>query len=119
MIYQAAPGAVAQLFEIKSGPLGKGPHLVNVLRQPGPRADDKRRMSFSLDPRQLTVRHPLQLKPRALVANLLHKGHRPQVRTHTCVRVITANTSRAAEALAKACKLKRRKHAGHIDVSEN
>ncbi|KAL0809759.1 hypothetical protein ABMA28_011259 [Loxostege sticticalis] len=32
----AAPGSVAQFFEIKSGQLGKGPHLVNVVRQPQP-----------------------------------------------------------------------------------
>ncbi|CAH2229356.1 jg17103 [Pararge aegeria aegeria] len=35
-LLKAAPGSVAQFFEIKSGQLGKGPHLVNVLRQPPP-----------------------------------------------------------------------------------
>ncbi|VVD01361.1 unnamed protein product, partial [Leptidea sinapis] len=35
-LLKAAPGSVAQFFEIKSGQLSKGPHLVNVLRQPQP-----------------------------------------------------------------------------------
>ncbi|XP_023938112.2 uncharacterized protein LOC112045944 isoform X2 [Bicyclus anynana] len=35
-LLKAAPGSVAQFFEIKGGQLGKGPHLVNVLRQPPP-----------------------------------------------------------------------------------
>ncbi|XP_014364054.2 uncharacterized protein LOC106715297 [Papilio machaon] len=35
-ILKAAPGSVTQYFEIKSGQLGKGPHLVNVVRQPQP-----------------------------------------------------------------------------------
>lgn len=35
-LLKAAPGSVAQFFEIKSGQLGKGPHLVNVVRQPPP-----------------------------------------------------------------------------------
>ncbi|XP_028169263.1 uncharacterized protein LOC114359179 [Ostrinia furnacalis] len=35
-LLKAAPGSVAQFFEIKSGQLGKGPHLVNVVRQPQP-----------------------------------------------------------------------------------
>lgn len=87
-LLKAAPGSVAQLFEIKGGQLGKGPHLVNVVRQPPPRPphDDKRRVNLSLDGRQLVmpVRQQIQLRsralpltradaPRALVANLLHK----------------------------------------------
>ncbi|KAJ8704613.1 hypothetical protein PYW07_011801 [Mythimna separata] len=83
-LLKAAPQAVAQLFEIKGGALGKGPHLVNVLRQPAPRQDAARRVALSLDGRQLVraalpVRHPLTLKPRALVANLLHGAHKPGV----------------------------------------
>lgn len=79
-LLKAAPQAVAQLFEIKGGALGKGPHLVNVLRQPAPRQDAARRVQLSLDGRGLVraalpVRHPLTLKPRALVANLLHGAH--------------------------------------------
>ncbi|CAK1593409.1 unnamed protein product [Parnassius mnemosyne] len=35
-LLKAAPGSVTQFFEIKSGQLGKGPHLVNVVRQPPP-----------------------------------------------------------------------------------
>ncbi|XP_041988612.1 uncharacterized protein LOC121740009 isoform X2 [Aricia agestis] len=35
-LLKATPGSVAQFFEIKGGQLGKGPHLVNVLRQPQP-----------------------------------------------------------------------------------
>ncbi|CAB3262048.1 unnamed protein product [Arctia plantaginis] len=88
-LLKAAPGGVAQLFEIKGGQLGKGPHLVNVVRGPPPRPapDDKRRVNLSLDGRQLVmpVRQQIQLRtrplpltrpetPRALVANLLHKG---------------------------------------------
>ncbi|KAJ8707053.1 hypothetical protein PYW08_011187 [Mythimna loreyi] len=77
-LLKASPAAVAQLFELKGGALGKGPHLVNVLRQPAPRHDAARRVALSLDGRQLVraalpVRHPLALKPRALVAGLLHK----------------------------------------------
>lgn len=34
-LLKTAPG-VTQFFEIKGGQLGKGPHLVNVLRQPSP-----------------------------------------------------------------------------------
>lgn len=33
---KTAPGSVAQFFEIKGGQLAKGPHLVNVVRQPQP-----------------------------------------------------------------------------------
>lgn len=33
---KTAPGPVAQFFEIKGGQLAKGPHLVNVVRQPQP-----------------------------------------------------------------------------------
>ncbi|XP_060808617.1 uncharacterized protein LOC106132232 isoform X2 [Amyelois transitella] len=40
---KAAPGSVAQFFEIKGGQLARGPHLLNVLRPPPPRRPDDRR----------------------------------------------------------------------------
>ncbi|XP_063898101.1 uncharacterized protein LOC135118904 [Helicoverpa armigera] len=61
---KAAGGSVAQLFEIKAGQLGKGPHLVNVVRQAAPRPA----LQLARRPPAVTV------APRALVANLLHKA---------------------------------------------
>ncbi|CAH1643005.1 unnamed protein product [Spodoptera littoralis] len=127
-LLKAAPGSVAQLFEIKAGQLGKGPHLVNVVRQPAPRAppDDKRRVNLSLDGRQLVraalpggVRHQIQLKsralgpvaPRALVANLLHKAVPLPRAAHKialggAAQPLSANVS--AIAFAAPAQLKRR-----------
>ncbi|CAH0716884.1 unnamed protein product, partial [Brenthis ino] len=47
------PGSVAQFFEIKSGQLGKGPHLVNVLRQPPPVKASVARLDFDAKKRQV------------------------------------------------------------------
>ncbi|XP_022816840.1 uncharacterized protein LOC111349822 [Spodoptera litura] len=127
-LLKAAPGSVAQLFEIKAGQLGKGPHLVNVVRQPAPRAppDDKRRVNLSLDGRQIVraalpggVRHQIQLKsralgpvaPRALVANLLHKAVPLPRAAHKialggAAQPLSANVS--AIAFAAPAQLKRR-----------
>ncbi|KAF9791429.1 hypothetical protein SFRURICE_012960 [Spodoptera frugiperda] len=131
-LLKAAPGSVAQLFEIKAGQLGKGPHLVNVVRQPAPRAppDDKRRVNLSLDGRQLVraalpgaVRHQIQLKsralgpvaPRALVANLLHKAVPLPRAAHKialggAAQPLSANVS--AIAFAAPAQLKRRPFGG-------
>ncbi|XP_053621257.1 uncharacterized protein E(Pc) [Plodia interpunctella] len=86
-LLKAAPGSMAQFFEIKGGQIAKGPHLVNVLRQPAPKTADKRRdlpttakpqrVSLGLDGRAivratlptLPVRPPrqqIQLKSRPL-----------------------------------------------------
>ncbi|XP_046975109.1 uncharacterized protein LOC124541261 isoform X2 [Vanessa cardui] len=46
-LLKAAQGSVAQFFEIKSGQLGKGPHLVNVLRQPPPVKASVARLDFN------------------------------------------------------------------------
>ena len=47
------PGSVAQFFEIKSGQLAKGPHLVNVLRQPPPVKTSVARLDFDAKKRQV------------------------------------------------------------------
>lgn len=46
-LLKAAPGSVAQFFEIKSGQIGKGTHLVNVLRQPPPVKTSVARLDFN------------------------------------------------------------------------
>ncbi|CAH2084167.1 unnamed protein product [Euphydryas editha] len=46
-LLKAAPGSVTQFFEIKGGQLGKGPHLVNVLRQPPPVKTSVARLDFN------------------------------------------------------------------------
>ncbi|XP_048002347.1 uncharacterized protein LOC125238902 [Leguminivora glycinivorella] len=56
-ILKAAPGSVAQFFEIKGGQLGKGPHLVNVVRQPPPKPT-----------------HVTDKKPRQVVAAIDHQA---------------------------------------------
>ncbi|XP_063370676.1 uncharacterized protein LOC134658999 [Cydia amplana] len=56
-ILKAAPGSVAQFFEIKGGQLGKGPHLVNVVRQPPPKPA-----------------HGADKKPRQVVAAIDHQA---------------------------------------------
>lgn len=56
-LLKAAPGSVAQLFEIKSGQLGKGPHLVNVLRHPAPGNTTLTRLDLNNDKKRL---HPNQ-----------------------------------------------------------
>lgn len=52
-LFKAAQGSVAQLFEIKSGQLGKGPHLVNVVRQPQPGKATIARLDLNDKKRQL------------------------------------------------------------------
>ncbi|XP_072937404.1 uncharacterized protein E(Pc) [Epargyreus clarus] len=46
-LLKTTPGSVAQFFEIKGGQLGKGPHLVNVLRQPPPVKATVARLDFN------------------------------------------------------------------------
>lgn len=54
-LLKAAPGSVAQLFEIKSGQLGKGPHLVNVVRQPQPGKTTVARLDLNDKKRQVVA----------------------------------------------------------------
>ncbi|CAK1548983.1 unnamed protein product [Leptosia nina] len=98
-----APGSVTQFFEIKSGQLGKGPHLVNVLRHQQPQVktnvarldfDKKRQVvfdgtlkgnvtarpqRFSLDGRQI-VRTALPVRT-PVRHQIQLKNHRVQVAT--------------------------------------
>ncbi|XP_063835601.1 uncharacterized protein LOC135084793 [Ostrinia nubilalis] len=113
-LLKAAPGSVAQFFEIKSGQLGKGPHLVNVVRQPQPakcaRADappaptakrqlvsldgaalkGPQRVSLSLDGRPL-----LRAALPAVRAQPLRHQVSPHTNTLACIRRQLAKCARA------------------------
>lgn len=54
-LLKAAPGSVTQFFEIKGGQLGKGPHLVNVVRQPQPVKTPVARLDLNDKKRQVVA----------------------------------------------------------------
>ncbi|CAG4963421.1 unnamed protein product [Colias eurytheme] len=107
---KAAPGSVAQFFEIKGGQLAKGPHLVNVLRQPQPQVktsvaciDKKRQVVFdgTLKGNVTTATRPqrISLDGRQIVRAALpvrtpHVRHQIQIKNH---RVQVATPLRATE----------------------
>ncbi|KAJ0170194.1 hypothetical protein K1T71_014122 [Dendrolimus kikuchii] len=72
-LLKAAPGSVAQLFEIKSGQLGKGPHLVNVVRQPQPGKTTVARLDLNDKKRQVVATFDGTLKGNIAAATRPHR----------------------------------------------
>lgn len=76
-LLKAAPGSVAQLFEIKGGQLGKGPHLVNVVRQPAPgKAAAVARLDLNDKKRQVVAAFDGALKGNMAAAAAAARPHR-------------------------------------------